>query len=90
VVHPDGHDAHVGPLNGLALTWPAPSCAPEHASMPNALWQRRHQRVELGSRDLGLPQAYGPILAHAVQRKDALGKVDSNADNGHDFPFRMS
>ena len=52
--------------------------------------QCAHQFVELGARDFGLAQLHGTCGIHTVQRKDVLGEIDSNEDNGHDFPFRVS
>jgi hypothetical protein len=30
------------------------------------------------------------VLVDAVHRKDVLGEIDPNVENGHDFPFRVS
>jgi hypothetical protein len=52
--------------------------------------QRSDQRVELAARHLGLAQLHLARLVHAVYGKHALGGIDSNGQNGHDFPFRVS
>jgi hypothetical protein len=46
--------------------------------------------VQLGARDFGLAQLHRAGGTHTVQRKYILGEIDSNEDNGHDFPFRVS
>ena len=30
------------------------------------------------------------VLVGTVHRKNVLGEIDSNVQNGHDFPFRVS
>ena len=47
----------------------------------------RNEFVELGACDFGLAQLHGTCGIHTVQSKDVLGEIDSNEDNGHDFPF---
>jgi hypothetical protein len=39
---------------------------------------------------LGLHQFGLARLVDTVHRKHALGEIDSNVQNGHDFPFRVS
>jgi hypothetical protein len=52
--------------------------------------QRRHQRMQLGSRHARAAQVDLAALVDTVQRKHVLGEIDSNVQNGHDFPFRVS
>jgi hypothetical protein len=52
--------------------------------------QRGHQRVQFGPRHPRLQQLRLADFVHAVQREDILGEIDSNGQNGHDFPFRVS
>ena len=52
--------------------------------------QGGYEFVQLGACDFGLAQLHGTCGTHTVQRKYILGQIDSNEDNGHDFPFRVS
>lgn len=46
--------------------------------------------MQLGARYLGLAQLHTSGGVYAVHRKDVLGEIDSNVQNGHDFPFQVS
>ena len=46
--------------------------------------------MKLGARHARLQQLGPAGFVHAVQREDVLGEINSNGQNGHDFPFRVS
>ena len=43
--------------------------------------------LSLARATLGWRSCTGTCGIHTVQSKDVLGEIDSNEDNGHDFPF---
>ena len=49
-----------------------------------------HGLQQLGARYLGLHHLGFASLIDTVHREDVLGEIDSNRNNGHDFPFRVS
>ena len=87
-----------GPFGGHQLDGVAVGCEQASPVMgtragfdaDDARGQCAHPFVELGACDFGLAQLHGTCGIHTVQSKDVLGEIDSNEDNGHDFPFRMS
>ena len=52
--------------------------------------QRGDQLVQLGPSHARPNQHRLAVLVDAVHRKDVLGEIDSNVENAHDFPFRVS
>ncbi len=52
-----------------------------------ARWQSRYQRVELGTRHLGLAQLHLAGCIHTVYGEDVLGSIDSDGQNGHGLPL---
>ena len=52
--------------------------------------QSGDQLVKLGPSHARPNQHRLAVLVDAVHRKDVLGEIDSNVENAHDFPFRVS
>jgi hypothetical protein len=52
--------------------------------------QRGDQLVQLGPGHARPNEHCLAVLVDAVHRKDVLGEIDPNVENGHDFPFRVS
>jgi hypothetical protein len=46
--------------------------------------------MQLAAQQARLQQLGLAGFVHAVQREDVLGEIDTNGQNGHDFPFRVS
>src|SRR5690606_12343816 len=52
--------------------------------------QRAQQWHQISTLDLGLEQHHLARLIDAMHRKNILGKVNTNCNNSHDFPFRIN
>ena len=63
---------------------------PSRLPAGHARRQCADQRIELASRDLGLAKLFGSAFVDTANREYVLGEIDSDRNNGHDFPFRMS
>jgi len=48
------------------------------------------QRQQLLTRNLWLDQRRLAVFINTMHRKDVLGEIDADGDNGHDFPFHKT